>query len=80
MYHLPTCYVVCSPAEREEERRLRYTYSGVKVTPVTSSASTIDTSGTIDSGKIDGLKGGGVGGVDDLDRDLPSILSTCSCM
>jgi hypothetical protein len=50
------------------------------VTPVTSSASTIDTSGTIDSGKIDGLRGGGVGGVDDLDLDLPSILSTCTCM
>jgi hypothetical protein len=43
------------------------TYSGVKVTPVTSSASTILTSGTTDSGRTFGLSGGGVGGVDDLD-------------
>jgi hypothetical protein len=39
----------------------------VKVTPVTSSASTILTSGTTDSGRTFGLSGGGVGGVDDLD-------------
>jgi hypothetical protein len=50
------------------------TYSGVKVTPVTSSASTIDTSGASDSGNIDGERGGGVGGVDDLDLPL-SIVS-----
>lgn len=48
------------------------------MTPVTSSASTIDTSGMIASGSIDGLRGGGVGGVDDRDRDLPSILTIVS--
>jgi hypothetical protein len=47
--------------------RNRETHSGVKVTPVTSSASTILTSGTTDSGRTFGLSGGGVGGVDDLD-------------
>jgi hypothetical protein len=51
---------------RGKERK-RETYSGVKVTPVTSSASTILTSGTTDCGRTFGLRGGGVGGVEDLD-------------
>lgn len=41
------------------------THSGVNVTPVTSSASTIETSGTTEAGKMDGESGGGVGGVGD---------------
>ena len=52
------------------------TYSGVKVTPVTSSASTILTSGTTDSGRTFGLSGGGVGGVDDLDLVISLAMLT----
>ena len=48
----------------------------MKVTPVTSSASTILTSGTTDSGRTFGLSGGGVGGVDDLDLVISLAMLT----
>ena len=48
----------------------------MKVTPVTSSASTILTSGTTDSGRTLGLSGGGVGGVDDLDLVISLAILT----
>ena len=52
------------------------TYSGVKVTPVTSSASTMLTSGTTDSGRTFGFRGGGVGGVEDLDLVISLAMFT----
>ena len=62
------------------KRKEHKTYSGVNVTPVTSSASTIDTSGTTASGSTLGFKGGGVGGVDDLDRDNGSLAIFTECI
>ena len=48
----------------------------MKVTPVTSSASTILTSGTTDSGRTFGFRGGGVGGVEDLDLVISLAMLT----
>jgi len=60
---------------RRRERKSE-TYSGVNVTPVTSSASTILTSGTTDSGRTFGFRGGGVGGVEDLDLVISLAMFT----